>query len=94
MRSCAHEGGVWLQRHAIFLPNVSGYSGIFIHHGKNLTNPTSLAEWSQGCIVLDEPDVLRMWGDIAPKDGQNVTVTVLDLPVSASRLPLDGAESE
>ena len=66
------------KREAIYIKGVAGYEGIFIHYGENLTNATSLAVWSKGCIVMDEDDVLKIWDDITPKDGFNVTVTVDD----------------
>jgi hypothetical protein len=66
------------KREAIYIKDVDGYEGIFIHYGTNLTNANSLAVWSKGCIVMDEDDVLKIWNDITPKDGFNVTVTVDD----------------
>ena len=56
-------------REGIFIPNVRGYRGIFIHKGTS-------AAWSDGCIVINEADLLRIWNDINPKNGQNVTVRV------------------
>ena len=66
------------KREAIYIQDVEGYHGIFIHYGQNLTNANALAVWSKGCIVMDEEDVLKIWNDIAPQDGFNVTVTVDD----------------
>ena len=66
------------QREGIYLPDVAGYSGIFIHYGTNLNDASSLAVWSKGCIVMDEDDVLKIWDDITPKDGFNVKVSVED----------------
>jgi hypothetical protein len=56
-------------REAIYIPSIPGFSGIFIHMGNN-------ASWSDGCIVIREPEMLRIFADINPKDGRNVTVTV------------------
>ncbi len=58
-------------REAIFIPNVRGFKGIFIHMG---TGPN----WSDGCIVIAESDVKRIYGDILEKNGKNVTVVVAD----------------
>ncbi|MBI3469279.1 MAG: L,D-transpeptidase [Planctomycetes bacterium] len=58
-------------REAIFFPDVPGYKGIFIHMGTN-------AAWSDGCIVIAEAEIKKIYNDILPKDGKNVTVTVSD----------------
>lgn len=74
----AHASDKVTKRHGIYLNGVDGFQGIFIHYGTNLTNLASLQQWSQGCIVLEEADVLTIWNDIRPKDGRNVTVQVMD----------------
>jgi hypothetical protein len=51
------------------ISNRTGSHSIFIHHGDNQA-------WSDGCIVINENDMLTMWGMIEPKDGYNVLVTV------------------
>ena len=56
-------------REAIYIPNVSGYSEIFIHMGNN-------ANWSDGCIVINEPDMLTIYNAITPKNAANVTVKI------------------
>ena len=56
-------------REGIYIPGVPGRSGIFIHMGTN-------AGWSDGCIVIIESELLRIWNDITPHNGENVTVTV------------------
>jgi len=57
---------------AIFLPDEqTGHTGIFIHRGTN-------ANWSDGCIVIHEGDLQKIWSSITPRDGRNVTVTVTD----------------
>jgi hypothetical protein len=58
-------------REAIFLPNVPGFKGIFIHMG---TGPG----WSDGCVVIVETEILRIYNDILPKNGKNVTVIISD----------------
>jgi hypothetical protein len=59
-------------REAIFIPNVLGFKGIFIHKGTS-------AAWSDGCVVIAEPEIKRIYNDIDPKDGKNVTVTIIDI---------------
>jgi hypothetical protein len=61
-------------REGIVIPDVPGFSGIFIHMG---TSP----DWSNGCIVIDEDEVLKIWNAITPKDGFNVDVQVIDVPI-------------
>jgi hypothetical protein len=58
-------------RKAIFIPDVPGHTGIFIHKGTS-------ASWSKGCIVIAESQMLKIWNDITPEDGRNVTVEVTD----------------
>ncbi|VAX05472.1 hypothetical protein MNBD_GAMMA26-1573 [hydrothermal vent metagenome] len=58
-------------REAIFIPNVKGFSGIFIHMGK-----PPYESWSDGCIVIDEDKMLEIYDDISPKDGKNVKVVI------------------
>ena len=55
----------------IFIPNVPGYIGIFIHVGGG-------PDASDGCIVCHKAYIDKIWNDIHPKDGRNVTVTVID----------------
>ena len=58
-------------REAVFLPNVKGFTGIFVHMGNS-------PAWSDGCIVIVEPQMLKIYADIVPKNGKNVTVIVSD----------------
>lgn len=58
-------------REAIFIPNVSGFSGIFIHMGYS-------SSWSDGCIVIPEDKMIQIYNDIEPKNAHNVTVVVRD----------------
>lgn len=59
-------------REAIYLANVPGYKGIFVHMG------TSSA-WSDGCIVIAEAQIKKIYNDVMPKDGRNVTVLIKDV---------------
>ncbi len=56
-------------REAIFIPGVVGYSGIFIHMG---TSPS----WSDGCIVIEKANMLKIYRQINPKNGHNITVSI------------------
>jgi|GEM_PF-1397959 len=66
-------------REAVYLPDAqTGKNGIFIHYGKN-------ASWSDGCIVLVEAEMLKIYNAIAPKNGANVTVVVKDKEQATTR---------
>ena len=57
-------------REGIFLPNdQTNRTGIFIHKGTS-------AAWSEGCIVVDEQELLKIWNSISPKNAKNVTVKI------------------
>ncbi len=60
-----------LPREAVFIPDVKGFSGIFIHMGK-----MPYAEWSDGCIVIDESEMIQIYNTIKPKNGHNVQVII------------------
>ena len=62
------------KRPGIFIPNVKGHSGIFIHMGRR-----PFSNWSDGCIVIEEGKMDTLWNAIEPKDGRNVTVVVSEL---------------
>jgi len=34
--------------------------------------------WSDGCIVIEEPEMLKIYSAITPKNAQNVTVEITD----------------
>lgn len=70
-RMATKKNSVGGKREAIFIPDVKGYRGIFIHKGNN-------AKWSDGCVVIVEDEMLKIWRDITPADGRNVTVTIRD----------------
>jgi hypothetical protein len=57
---------------AVFIPNVPGYTGIFVHQG---TSP----QHSDGCIVVSPNEMRRIYADINPKNGRNVTVVISDV---------------
>jgi hypothetical protein len=59
-------------REAILIPSVPGHAGIFIHMGTS-------AAWSDGCIVIKESEVLKIYKEIDPKNGKNVDVVVKDV---------------
>ncbi len=56
---------------AVFIPNVKGWKGIFIHPG---SGPGA----SAGCIVIKGSEMEKLYAAIDPKDGKNVTVKVVD----------------
>lgn len=58
-------------REGVYIPGVPGFRGIFVHMGSG-------PGWSDGCIVIRESEMLKIWNDIDPKDGRNVTVMVSD----------------
>lgn len=58
-------------REAVFIPNVTGYSGIFIHMGKK-----PYENWSDGCIVIEESKIIEIYNAITPKNAKNVTVEI------------------
>ena len=66
---------------AIFLPNVKGWKGIFIHVG---SGPNA----SSGCIVIKKAEMEKLHAAIEPKDGKNVTVKITDT------VPRGGAEED
>ncbi|WP_444930769.1 L,D-transpeptidase family protein [Microbulbifer sp. SSSA002] len=60
------------QREAIYIPDgQTKRRGIFIHMG-------SSPAWSDGCIVIEEEEVIKIWNSIQPKEARNVTVVVKD----------------
>jgi len=61
------------KREGIYLPDKqTNRRGIFIHMGNN-------AAWSDGCIVIKEQEILKIWNSIHTKDASNVTVTVRNI---------------
>ncbi len=60
------------KRNAIYLLNVPGRKGIFIHKG---TDPS----WSDGCLVLADKFVQQMFKAVSPSK-KNVSIVVRDVP--------------
>lgn len=60
-----------LPREAIFLPDVVGFSQIFVHMGKP---PYEI--WSDGCVVIEESKMLEIYNAITPKNGKNIKVII------------------
>ena len=58
-------------REAVFIPNVRGFSGIFLNMGK-----PPCAGWSDGCVVIEEGKMIEIYNVITPKDGRNVKVVI------------------
>jgi hypothetical protein len=55
---------------AVFIPDVPGFEGIFIHQG---SGPNA----SDGCIVTAKETVEKIWNAI-PRDQKNIDVKVVD----------------
>jgi hypothetical protein len=36
-------------------------------------------DWSDGCVVIVEEELLKIYNDIVPKNGKNVTITISDV---------------
>jgi hypothetical protein len=62
---------IWLGKDAPIAHRTRKANDIFIHMGTS-------AEWSDGCIVAAENEVLKIWNAINPKEQGNVTVNVSD----------------
>jgi hypothetical protein len=62
-------------REGIYFPDVPGRTGIFIHYWPG--PGADLKVWSDGCTVVLEDDMLKIWNDISPLDGHNVTIKVV-----------------
>jgi len=60
-----------MPREAVFIPNVKGYTEIFIHMGKP---PYDI--WSDGCLVIDEAKMIEIYSAISPKNGHNVKIVI------------------
>ena len=55
---------------AVFIADVPGFEGIFIHQG---SGPNA----SDGCIVTAKESVEKIWNAI-PRDQKNITVKIVD----------------
>lgn len=61
-----------MPREAIFIPNVKGFTEIFIHMGK-----APYEKWSDGCLVIEESKIIEIYNAITPKNGRNVKVIII-----------------
>ncbi|MDX1606731.1 MAG: hypothetical protein R3202_11100 [Candidatus Competibacterales bacterium] len=70
-----HDGGkreaIWLGPSVPVNNNARKAKGIFIHKG---TGPS----WSDGCIIIVESELIKIWQAITPKEQANVKVIVTD----------------
>jgi hypothetical protein len=64
--------GLWFGKGIKYAHGTKKSNGIFIHEGKN-------AAWSDGCIVADRAEVLKIWTAINPKEQFVVSVKVEDV---------------
>ena len=71
---------IWLGKGVPYGKGKGKSNGIFIHKG---VDPS----WSDGCIVLPEQHVFKIWSEIQPKERPVVTVVVEDQ--TATRRPAD-----
>jgi len=55
---------------AVYIPDVQGFEGIFIHQG---SGPNA----SDGCVVTAKDNVEKIWNTI-PRDQKNITVKIVD----------------
>ncbi|MEI2782070.1 MAG: L,D-transpeptidase family protein [Candidatus Competibacter sp.] len=60
---------IWLGTGVPVNNNARKSNGIFIHKGTS-------AAWSDGCIVIEEKEVLKIWNAIDPKETGNITVVI------------------
>ena len=56
-------------REAIFIPQVPGRQGIFIHYWSG--ESANLSAWSDGCIVVREHVIKKIWHQIKKQSGLN-----------------------
>jgi hypothetical protein len=59
----------------IFIPNIPGFTGVFVHEGSSPKD-------SKACIVIERDKLKKVLADIpqGPEHNDNVTVTVLNQP--------------
>jgi len=62
---------IWFGKEVPIANRTRKANDIFIHMGTN-------ADWSDGCIVAAENEVLKIWNAISPKERANVTINVSD----------------
>jgi hypothetical protein len=64
--------GIWFGKRVPVNGGTGKSDGIFIHKGTS-------AAWSDGCIVIVEAQMRRIWDSIHPKEQPNVAVRIVDL---------------
>jgi hypothetical protein len=62
---------VWLGKDVPSGSSTHRHDGIFIHKGTS-------AAWSDGCIVIRETEVMKIWNAVHPKEKPVITVRVED----------------
>jgi hypothetical protein len=62
---------VWLGKDVPSSNNTKRHHGIFIHKGTS-------AAWSDGCIVIPEAEVMKIWNAVHPKEYPVIKVRIED----------------
>ncbi len=62
-----------MNRPGIWIPGVPHYHGIFIHEG-NTKNYDTIDVWSDGCIILERKEMMKIWDTITPHDAVVVEI--------------------
>lgn len=63
--------GIWFGKNVKYDRGTKTSNGIFIHEGRNTT-------WSDGCIVCERDQFMKIWNTIPPSATPNVLVKVID----------------
>jgi hypothetical protein len=63
--------GIWFGKDIKYAKGTRKSNAIFLHEGKN-------AYWSDGCIVCDRTEFMKMWDAIGPNTQPHVLVKVTD----------------
>lgn len=64
--------GIWLGKNIRYGRGTKTSNAIFIHEGRD-------ASWSDGCIVCDRTEMMKMWNAISQSSQPNVMVKVTDV---------------
>ncbi|GJL49586.1 MAG: hypothetical protein NPIRA01_08130 [Nitrospirales bacterium] len=62
---------IWLGRNVPVNKNTRKSNEIFVHKGTS-------AAWSDGCIVIANSEVMKIWNAVTPKEAGNITVKITD----------------
>jgi len=62
-----------MNRPGIWIPGVPSYQGIFIHEG-NTTNYDTRDVWSDGCIILERKEMMKIWDSIKTTDEVSIEI--------------------